>query len=88
MFGKWGVAPMASMGDLRAKASSATTATVGKEKEREKEKEDRPTGVNQKGSLRALRQAQVRRMEREGARVEVFEGVVDEGLLAEMLGEG
>ncbi|KAI4086142.1 MAG: hypothetical protein LQ344_007821 [Seirophora lacunosa] len=71
VWGKWGVAPMASMGDLRAKAAAPAV------------KEKRPTGVNQKGSLRALRQAQVRTVER--ARVEA-EGV-DEGLLRETLGE-
>ncbi|KAL8896406.1 MAG: hypothetical protein Q9207_007721 [Kuettlingeria erythrocarpa] len=72
VFGKWGVAPMASTGNLRAKATTANVA------------EDRPTGVNQKGSLRALRQAQARRMH--AARVEAER--VDEGLLRETLGEG
>ncbi|KAL8653023.1 MAG: hypothetical protein Q9210_002341, partial [Variospora velana] len=44
VWGKWGVAPMASTGDLRAKAVPAAVAVPSKEKE----KEDRPTGVNQK----------------------------------------
>ncbi|KAL8922686.1 MAG: hypothetical protein Q9208_004999 [Pyrenodesmia sp. 3 TL-2023] len=72
VWGKWGVAPMASTGNLRAKAAAVDVA------------EERPTGVNQKGSLRALRQAQARKMH--AARVEA-EGV-DEGLLRETLGEG
>lgn len=71
VWGKWGVAPMASAGDLRAQAAI-------------KAAEDRPTGVNQKGSLRALRQAQARRMG--VARVEATG--VDEALLRETLGEG
>lgn len=74
VWGKWGVAPMASTGNLRAKAAAVNVAVA----------EDRPTGVNQKGSLRALRQAQARKMHM--ARVEA-EGV-DEGLLRETLGEG
>ncbi len=64
VFGKWGVAPMASTGNLRAKAAAANVT------------EDRPTGVNQKGSLRALRQAQARKMH--AARVEAER--VDDGV--------
>ncbi|KAL8796443.1 MAG: hypothetical protein Q9182_007376 [Xanthomendoza sp. 2 TL-2023] len=46
VWGKWGVAPMASTGNLRAKAASSSHA-----------REARPPGVNQKGSLRALQAA-------------------------------
>ncbi|KAL8885881.1 MAG: hypothetical protein Q9215_006333 [Flavoplaca cf. flavocitrina] len=42
VWGKWGVAPMASTGNLRAKAVTNT-------------REERPPGVNQKGSLRSLK---------------------------------
>ncbi|KAL8993178.1 MAG: hypothetical protein Q9188_007393 [Gyalolechia gomerana] len=68
VWGKWGVVPMASTGNLRAKAQS----------------EDRPTGVNQRGSLRALREREKRRAT--GGCVEPVD--VDEGLLRESLGEG
>ncbi|KAL8931962.1 MAG: hypothetical protein Q9211_006618 [Gyalolechia sp. 1 TL-2023] len=66
--GTWGVVPMASTGNLRAKTQS----------------EDRPTGVNQRGSLRALRERERRQVE--GGCVEAVD--VDEGLLRESLGEG
>ncbi|KAL8713184.1 MAG: hypothetical protein Q9220_002705 [cf. Caloplaca sp. 1 TL-2023] len=75
VWGKWGVAPMASTGDLRGKATNLQQA---------RREDYRPTGVNQKGSLRALR-----REKRLESRVEV--GEVDEGLLRESLleeGEG
>ncbi|KAL8905304.1 MAG: hypothetical protein Q9171_006713 [Xanthocarpia ochracea] len=68
VWGKWGVAPMASTGNLRARA--ATNA-----------REDRPPGVNQKGSLRALKAPK-----RLSSHVEAV--TVDEGLLQESLGEG
>ncbi|KAL8858292.1 MAG: hypothetical protein Q9178_005155 [Gyalolechia marmorata] len=68
VWGKWGVAPMASTGNLRARA--ATNA-----------REDRPSGVNQKGSLRALKAPK-----RLSSHVEAV--TVDEGLLQESLGEG
>ncbi|KAL8707821.1 MAG: hypothetical protein Q9225_007697 [Loekoesia sp. 1 TL-2023] len=64
VWGKWGVTPMASTGDLKAKVM-----------------EERPTGVNQKGSLRKLRGERM-----VGTTVEPT--VVDEGLLRESLGEG
>ncbi|KAL9015466.1 MAG: hypothetical protein Q9185_007136 [Variospora sp. 1 TL-2023] len=84
VWGKWGVAPMASTGDLRAKALAVAVAVPSKGKE----KEDRPTGVNQKGSLRALRQAQAQAQVRRVERVQRVEAEgVDEGLLRETLGE-
>ncbi|KAI4118434.1 MAG: hypothetical protein LQ338_007409 [Usnochroma carphineum] len=70
VWGKWGVAPMASTGNLRVKAAGAAMG-------------ERPTGVNQKGSLRALRLGQVRGVNESQV---VAEGV-DEGLLRETLGE-
>ncbi|KAI4249757.1 MAG: hypothetical protein L6R40_000546 [Gallowayella cf. fulva] len=68
VWGKWGVAPMASAGNLRAKAAPNA-------------REERPPGVNQKGSLRALKAAK-----RLSSHVEAV--TVDEGLLRESLGEG
>lgn len=62
---------MASTGNLREKARL----------------EERPTGVNQKGSLRALREKEKeRRRVVGGGCVEAVD--VDEGLLRESLGEG
>ncbi|KAL8948408.1 MAG: hypothetical protein Q9222_005410 [Ikaeria aurantiellina] len=68
VWGKWGMAPMASTGDLRGKANVHA-------------KEDRPTGVNQKGSLRALRQA--KRLSSHVEPVDVDEGLLKESLLEE-----
>ncbi|KAL8808437.1 MAG: hypothetical protein Q9223_003994 [Gallowayella weberi] len=67
VWGKWGVAPMASTGNLRAKAASNA-------------QEARPPGVNQKGSLRALKAAK-----RLSSHVEAV--IVDEDLLQESLRE-
>ncbi|KAL8933308.1 MAG: hypothetical protein Q9216_006423 [Gyalolechia sp. 2 TL-2023] len=73
VWGKWGVVPMASTGNLRARAKGMS--------------EDRPAGVNQKGSLRALRESEREKRGRgDGGRVEPVD--VDEGLLRESLGEG
>lgn len=72
VWGKWGVAPMASVGVLREKAAEAGEKAMVV---------PRAPGVNQTGSLRHLR-----REGRGESRVEV--GSVDEGLLREMLGEG
>lgn len=73
---KWGVFPMASTGDLRAKAR------LNPEKGPEgKTKLERPTGVNQKGAIAGLR------MQKPEERTPVI-GEVDEGLLKESLGEG
>ncbi|KAL8681333.1 MAG: hypothetical protein Q9186_002542 [Xanthomendoza sp. 1 TL-2023] len=68
VWGKWGVAPMASTGNLRAKAASSA-------------REERPSGDNQKGSLRSLKPAK-----RLSSHVEAT--TVDEGLLQESLGDG
>ncbi|KAL8952367.1 MAG: hypothetical protein Q9183_007391 [Haloplaca sp. 2 TL-2023] len=93
VWNKWGIAPTASSSDLRATAGA-------KDKSNAKPKEDRRTGVNQKGSLKALKNA-VAAMEKgdegkgqdedgKGKRVSshVEAVVVDEGLLRESLGEG
>ncbi|KAL8671487.1 MAG: hypothetical protein Q9168_004001 [Polycauliona sp. 1 TL-2023] len=76
VFGKWGVgvAPMASTGDLRAKAANSA-------REERPPKEERPPGVNQKGPLRTMKAAK-----RLSSHVEPVS--VDEGLLQESLGEG
>ncbi|KAL8735354.1 MAG: hypothetical protein Q9166_000899 [cf. Caloplaca sp. 2 TL-2023] len=68
VWGKWGVTPMSSTGNLRAKATVSP-------------REERPPGVNQKGSLRALRAAK-----RLSSHIEPVN--VDEGLLQESLGDG
>ncbi|KAL8777407.1 MAG: hypothetical protein Q9213_007879 [Squamulea squamosa] len=68
VWGKWGVAPMASTGNLRAKASANA-------------REERAPGVNQKGSLKALRA-----VKRLSSHVEPVD--IDEGALQESLGEG
>lgn len=65
VWGKWGVAPMASTGNLRAKA--ATNA-----------REERPPGVNQKGSLRTLRGP--KRLSSHVEPVNVDEGLLQESL--------
>lgn len=73
VWGKWGVAPMASTGNLRAKAAlSGALADSGKV---------RPTGVNQAGKMRGMGLPQ-----RVPSKVEV-EGI-DEGALREILDEG
>lgn len=72
VLGKWSVAPMASTGDLRAQAKlHGGDGGV------------RPTGVNQKGSLRGL----VASVEKKVVRAEVQVGVIDERLLKESLAE-
>ena len=94
VWNKWGIAPTASSSDLRAAAGAKEKANA------KPKKEDRPTGVNQKGSLKALKNA-VAAMEKldsgrdqdengKGKRVSshVEAVVVDEGLLRESLGEG
>lgn len=72
VLGKWGLAPMASTGDLRAQANKLSVAPV------------RATGVNQKGSVRGLAAS----AEKKKVRAEVHVGVIDEGLLKESLAEG
>ena len=71
VLGKWGVAPMASTGDLRAQAKLHGDGKV------------RATGVNQKGSIRGLTAS----VEQKLVRAEVQVGVIDEGLLKESLAE-
>ncbi|KAL8653908.1 MAG: hypothetical protein Q9226_003649 [Calogaya cf. arnoldii] len=65
VWGKWGVAPMASTGNLRAKAAANV-------------REDRPPGVNQKGSLRTLRAP--KRLSSHVEPVNVDEGLLQESL--------
>ncbi|KAL9591236.1 MAG: hypothetical protein Q9179_007926, partial [Wetmoreana sp. 5 TL-2023] len=88
VWGKWGVIPMASTGNLRARV-----------------REERPTGVNQRGSLKALRSAvnavteratgvdqvdPTKALKRSEKRLSshVEPVAVDEVLLKESLGEG
>lgn len=79
VLGKWGLAPMASTGDLRAQArlsalgTGTGTGTM------------RAAGVNQKGSIESM--ADVLETKKT-ARAEVQVGFIDEGLLKESLGEG
>ncbi|KAL8766042.1 MAG: hypothetical protein Q9209_007071 [Squamulea sp. 1 TL-2023] len=68
VWGKWGVIPMASTGNLRAEATANARG-------------ERPPGVNQKGSLKALRA-----VKRLSSHVEPVD--IDEGALQESLGEG
>lgn len=76
MLEKWGVLPMASTGDLRAKVR------LNPEKGPEgKTNLERPTGVNQKGAIAGLR------VQKREERTPVL-GEVDEGLLKESLGDG
>lgn len=71
--GKWGVAPMASTGNLRAKAAlSGALAEGGKV---------RPTGVNQAGKVKGMGPPR-----RAPSKTEV--DVIDEGALREILDEG
>lgn len=71
--GKWGVAPMASTGNLRAKAAlNGALAEAGKV---------RPTGVNQAGKVRGIAPPR-----RAPSKTEV-DGI-DEGALREILDEG
>ncbi|CAL8580109.1 hypothetical protein XPA_005842 [Xanthoria parietina] len=65
VWGKWGVAPMASTGNLRAKAAANA-------------REERPAGVNQKGSLRTLRGP--KRLSSHVEPVQVDEGLLQESL--------
>ncbi|KAL8847676.1 MAG: hypothetical protein Q9221_007278 [Calogaya cf. arnoldii] len=65
VWGKWGVAPMPSTGNLRAKAAANV-------------REDRPPGVNQKGSLRTLRAP--KRLSSHVEPVNVDEGLLQESL--------
>lgn len=65
VWGKWGVAPMASTGNLRAKATTNA-------------REERPPGVNQKGSLRTLRGPN--RLSSHVEPVNVDEGLLQESL--------
>ncbi len=74
VWGKWGVAPMASTGDLRDHAKPDMGIM-------------RATGVNQKGSIGGLTSTEEKKNNKKD-RAEVQVGVIDEGLLKESLGEG
>jgi hypothetical protein len=71
--GKWGIAPMASTGDLRAKAAATASPKPNPFS-------GRPPGINQKGAIPGLRPP-VRTPS------EVHARVVNEGLLKESLAE-
>ncbi|KAL8627704.1 hypothetical protein Q9189_006601 [Teloschistes chrysophthalmus] len=91
-WGKWGIAPSPSPSSPSPPPSSfpaTTTTTTTNKKGEGKTKTTRAPGVNQKGSLRALRDAVVAGQAGVGmgeSRVEARE--VDVGALRESLGEG